>query len=125
MSELYELFSLYGFLCGALGTVLPYLPLFYRSISFSHFEVGVLTLLPPLIQFLSSPSWGYICDKYSIHFEVHAITLFLTGVLTLFLMVLEGLDQFLMLVILISILKATALPLLGLNKPNYHCSFSG
>jgi PPP family 3-phenylpropionic acid transporter len=47
----------------AVGTMLPYLPLYYRSLGFDLAEIGSILALGAFVGLLASPSWGALSDK--------------------------------------------------------------
>jgi PPP family 3-phenylpropionic acid transporter len=47
----------------AVGSMLPYMPLYYRSLGFSLAEVGSILALGALVGLLASPSWGAVSDR--------------------------------------------------------------
>jgi PPP family 3-phenylpropionic acid transporter len=47
----------------AVGSMLPYLPLYFRSLGFSLAEVGSILALSALVGLLASPSWGALSDR--------------------------------------------------------------
>lgn len=53
----------YVALHGAIGAMLPYMPLYYRSLGFNLGEVGSILALGPLVGLLASPSWGALSDR--------------------------------------------------------------
>src|SRR6478672_3407073 len=47
----------------AVGSMLPYLPLYYRSLGFNLAEIGSILALGAFVGLLASPSWGALSDK--------------------------------------------------------------
>lgn len=47
----------------AVGSMLPYMPLYYRSLGFSLAEVGSILALGALVGLLASPVWGALSDR--------------------------------------------------------------
>lgn len=47
----------------AVGAMLPYLPLYYRSLGFTLGEVGAILALASLVGLLGSPAWGALSDR--------------------------------------------------------------
>src|SRR2546423_11489469 len=47
----------------AVGSMLPYLPLYYRSLGFNLAQVGSILALGALVGLLASPSWGALSDR--------------------------------------------------------------
>ena len=47
----------------AVGSMLPYMPLYYRSLGFSLGEVGSILALGALVGLLASPGWGALSDR--------------------------------------------------------------
>ena len=48
----------------ATGAIIPYLPLFYRSLGFSLGEVGAVLALGWLTGLVASPGWGALSDRF-------------------------------------------------------------
>jgi MFS transporter, PPP family, 3-phenylpropionic acid transporter len=53
----------YAALYAAVGSMLPYMPLYYRSLGFSLGEVGSILALSALVGLLASPGWGALSDR--------------------------------------------------------------
>ena len=47
----------------AIGSMLPYLPLYYRSLGFNLAEIGAILALGAMVGLLASPSWGALSDR--------------------------------------------------------------
>ncbi|XP_048578820.1 major facilitator superfamily domain-containing protein 6 [Nematostella vectensis] len=50
----------------ALGSLLPFLTLYYRSLGLSAWQIGVLGGIRPLIALLSGPLWCFISNQYNV-----------------------------------------------------------
>lgn len=48
----------------AVGSMLPYLPLYYRDIGFALGEIGGVLALGPLVGLAMSPAWGALSDRH-------------------------------------------------------------
>ena len=48
----------------SLGTIGPYLPVFYQSLSLPGIWIGILGAITPLMTLLASPIWGWWIDKH-------------------------------------------------------------
>ena len=55
--------SFYFFFFSAVGSLFPYLAIFYKQLWLSARQTGVLIGIRPLLQLVSSSSWGIIADK--------------------------------------------------------------
>ena len=51
----------------AWGSLLPYLALYFKQLLLTPSQVGVLMGLKPFVNFLATPVWGAIVDKFHIH----------------------------------------------------------
>ena len=51
---------------GGLGSVLPFLSIYFKQMGLSPQQIGLISGLRPIIGFLSGPLWGAIADKYNI-----------------------------------------------------------
>jgi MFS transporter, PPP family, 3-phenylpropionic acid transporter len=47
----------------ALGITLPFLPAYFKSLSLSASQIGVLLALPPLLSLFAPPWWGQLADR--------------------------------------------------------------
>lgn len=56
----------YYFFYGALGSLFPFLNLFYRSIGMDPWQIGILGGIRPLIALLCAPIWSFVANKYKI-----------------------------------------------------------
>jgi predicted MFS family arabinose efflux permease len=59
---------------GALGSIDPFLPMYYHSLGLSGQLIGVLGAITPFSTFLVAPLWGYCIDKLKRPFTVFYIT---------------------------------------------------
>lgn len=51
----------------AWGSLLPYLALYFKQLMLTPSQVGVIMGLKPFVNFLATPVWGAIVDKFHIH----------------------------------------------------------
>ncbi|XP_066935652.1 major facilitator superfamily domain-containing protein 6-like [Clytia hemisphaerica] len=51
----------------AWGSLLPYLALYFKQLMLTPSQVGVIMGLKPFVQFLATPVWGALVDKFHIH----------------------------------------------------------
>ena len=56
--------AFYFFYFFAIGSLYPYLAVFYKQLWLSSKETGVLIGIRPLIQLIGAPMWGIIADTY-------------------------------------------------------------
>ena len=56
--------SFYFFFFSAVGSLFPYLAVFYKQLWLSAHETGILIGIRPLIQLFGTPMWGAIADTY-------------------------------------------------------------
>ncbi|MEO8272874.1 MAG: MFS transporter [Chloroflexota bacterium] len=54
----------YAAFFAAVGSMLPYLPLYYRGIGFELGEIGGVLALGPLVGLAMSPAWGALSDRH-------------------------------------------------------------
>ena len=57
----------YFFFYGAIGCLLPYLPLYYQHIGLNGEQIGLLMGLGPIVLLVSGPLWGSIGDRFNLH----------------------------------------------------------
>ena len=58
--------SYYYFFYGALGSVFPFLNLYYRAVGMDPWQIGILGGIRPLIALLCAPIWSFLANKYKI-----------------------------------------------------------
>lgn len=58
--------AFYFIFFGAVGALFPYLAVFYKQLSLSPHQVGILIGLRPFIQMCASPLWGVLADTYNV-----------------------------------------------------------
>lgn len=54
----------YTFFYTAIGALFPYLPVYFKQLHLTPHETGVLIGVRPLIQFLATPLWGAVADRF-------------------------------------------------------------
>ena len=54
------------FLYGAYGSLLPYLPLYFKQLGIHAFEAGVIIGVRPMVQIIAAPFYGALADRYHI-----------------------------------------------------------
>lgn len=59
--------AFYYFFFSAWGSLLPYLALYFKQLLLTPSQVGILMGLKPFVNFLATPVWGAIVDKFNIH----------------------------------------------------------
>ena len=64
-----------------LGSAMPYLPIYYRSLGISDTHIGILGALTPAITFIVSPLWGVLADTTGKHKVIMLLT-FMLSVIT-------------------------------------------
>lgn len=58
--------SYYYFFYGALGSLFPFLNLYYRAVGMDPWQIGILGGIRPLIALLCAPVWSFVANKYKI-----------------------------------------------------------
>ena len=56
----------YYFFYGALGSLFPFLNLYYRAVGMDPWQIGILGGIRPLIALLCAPMWSFVSNKYKI-----------------------------------------------------------
>ena len=51
----------------AWGSLLPYLALYFKQLLLTPSQVGIIMGLKPFVNFLATPVWGAVVDKFHIH----------------------------------------------------------
>lgn len=100
------------FFYSTLGSVMPYLPIYYRYCGASDVQLGLLGAITPAVIFLVSPLWGALADSSGRHKQVMLLT-FLGSVVARCLMLLRPNILMLSIIVAISaVLYAPVKPLL-------------
>ena len=58
--------SYYYVFYGALGSLFPFLNLYYRAVGMDPWQIGILGGIRPLIALLCAPVWSFVANKYKI-----------------------------------------------------------
>ena len=70
---------MYFFFFAGYSCTLPYLAVFYRYVGMTAQQAGVILGLRPVVQFLASPFWGAVADKFRKHKLVMLLVLLLSS----------------------------------------------
>ena len=57
----------YFFYYGAIGCIIPYIPLYYQHIGLGGEQIGLLSGLGPIVLLAAGPLWGSIGDRFNLH----------------------------------------------------------
>ncbi len=102
----------------SLGSLLPYLPVYYHSLGLSGTWIGILGAVNPMTTFLISPLWGAFADKTGLHKQILLCT-FAASVVMRVSMILSNSAPFLVFVVFITaLLNAPVKPLLDSSVMN-------
>lgn len=85
--------SFYFFYFGALGTILPYFPVYLRQIGLSAFAVGLLVGIRPIIQLASAPFWTVVADKFRKRKSILVMSIMAWLVMTIALVFIEPTEE--------------------------------
>ncbi|CAG8583502.1 13437_t:CDS:2 [Gigaspora rosea] len=76
-------------LCAGMGSVIPYLPIFYNtSLSLTSTQIGIVFSIAPFISALSCPLWTGLADKFQAHRFIIAIIYMLATISVIWQMIL-------------------------------------
>ncbi len=64
----------YFFLYGAIGCLIPYLPLYYQRVGLRGEQIGSLLGLGPLLLLVLGPWWGALGDRFNLHRQLLPLT---------------------------------------------------
>ena len=56
--------SYFFFFGGAIGSVFPYMSVYFKQLGFSPNEIGIISGCRPLVGFCSGPIWGSLADRF-------------------------------------------------------------
>lgn len=59
---------------GSLGSLMPYLPVYYHSLGHGGLMIGMLGAVKPLTTFLVAPIWGILSDRSTSRFRILYMT---------------------------------------------------
>ena len=95
------------------GCVMPFIPIYYKSLGITETNIGILGAVTPTITFLASPLWGILADATNMHNVIMLIT-FIGSAITRWCFVLPGKNMFwlIVLVALSAFLNAPVKPLI-------------
>lgn len=65
-TQLLKFKSFFFFFGGAIGSVFPYLSVYFKQLGLSPNQIGIISGLRPIIGFCSGPVWGSIADRFRI-----------------------------------------------------------
>ena len=102
LSAFYFMFFVYG------GAYVAYFPLYLADRGLSAAELGWVLALPPLARAFAPAAWGWIADRYAAH---RAVVVFSCAVTAAAFAVLPFTHQIGLLIGVMSVLSAGALPL--------------
>lgn len=71
------------FYYGSIGTLAPFLNVYFEQIGLSGVQIGWLGSIPPLIALFANPFWGAISDRWQIHRGVLTGLTFIAGIVSL------------------------------------------
>ena len=57
--------TFYFFFFSALGSIFPYISLFFKQLQLSAQKTGILTGTRPFVQCIANPAWGLVVDKFN------------------------------------------------------------
>ena len=63
----YLVSAYYFFFFGAIGCLVPYIPLYYLKIGLGGEQIGLITGLGPIVLLIASPLWGAVGDRFNLH----------------------------------------------------------
>lgn len=98
----------YFWFYAAIGAFSPFVSLYYRDLGMTGLQLGVLMALPALWAALTGPVWGAVADSLAIHRMLLRITLLVATVVAL---LATRPTHFVSLLILMSILAASLVPI--------------
>ncbi|MBN1310113.1 MAG: MFS transporter [Anaerolineae bacterium] len=75
--------SYYFFFCVAIGCLMPFLNVYFKSRGLTGTQIGWLSSVPPLVALVAGPMWGAIADRWQIHRGVLALCSFAAGMVSL------------------------------------------
>lgn len=97
---------IYYFLISIVGGIFSTaMPLYYQSLTFNSYQIGILIAIPSAAMLLQ-PFWGIIVDRYKIARELGLVGIILSGLLLSTLFFAHSFSQVVVIVALYSIIKA-------------------
>jgi len=71
----FRLSSLYFFYYAAAAALLPFLPVYYRTLHLTSQQIGILSAIIPLASLLAGPFWGWLSDVTQRHKQILLLSL--------------------------------------------------
>ena len=118
--QLHNLRLIFLFFYACLGSLLPYLPVYYHSLGLSGPWIGFLGAVNPMTTFLVGPLWGAAADRYNSHKAILLFTL-VASVMARLLMLASDAPIYLSFIVFVTaFLNAPVKPLLDSSVSEQH-----
>lgn len=83
-SSLWSIRILFLTYYASLGSLLPYLPVYYHSLGHHGSHIGILGAVNPFTTFIVAPLWGMLADRTNRHKDILKLTFVTSLVLRLY-----------------------------------------
>ncbi|RNB52957.1 MFS transporter [Brevibacillus gelatini] len=80
----FSLCALYLFFYYGLGAFSPLITQYYKSISLTGTQIGLISAVAPVVSIVAQPMWGLLCDRFQIRKAILILTLVASGLAGLF-----------------------------------------
>lgn len=101
----------YFFFFAAIGSLVPFLNVYFSQQGLSGAQIGWLSAIPPLVALTVNPIWGAVADKWQIHRQILALCAFGAGVVSLLFLTATSFWPLMIVVILLSFFRTPIGPL--------------
>ncbi|MFZ5642172.1 MAG: MFS transporter [Bacillota bacterium] len=100
------------FYFSTIGLFLPYLPLVFRDMGFSNWQIGILFSMGPLVTIAVQPLWGFISDRFK---TVKKLIICQLAVITVLSLIVFRINTFELLLPALFIFNVFAFPIIPLT----------
>lgn len=90
---------------GAIGSLIPYLNVYFAQQGLTGTQIGWLGSIAPLIALVANPFWGTVADRYQVHRKVLALCALASGIVSIFFLTVQTFVPLLILVTVLSFFR--------------------
>lgn len=90
---------------GAIGSLIPYLNVYFAQQGLTGTQIGWLGSVAPLIALAANPFWGAVADRYQIHRKILALCALAAGIVSIFFLTVQTFVPLLILVTVLSFFR--------------------
>jgi PPP family 3-phenylpropionic acid transporter len=95
----------YFFYFAAIGSLVPFLNVYFARLGLSGAQIGWLSSIAPLIALTANPFWGAVADRWQVHRWVLALCAFAAGLVSLFYLMVDSFWPLMVVVVVVSFFR--------------------